>query len=325
MSEFARSTAGSLLLCWVGPALAEQPLSLGLEVTTGYDSNPAQSEAGMGLFFAQYAFDAARRMRLGGADLTFAASGWLRDYEAANDSHRLALRTDWSRATAQGAGLMTLSLAGAAYRDALVPADERDEAALTLRYDYILTARDTLGLMGETRRLAYRNASLPWSGRPGSSPRDHPSGSSNSSSNSSGRGREVEAVRRDDWLSGLGIDVTHHWSPVLATVFSLAGARRDSPVSAEAYDRHGLGLVMRIEPAASWRLELGLGWSRTRYDQAPRQQEREDIQRTLGLAVRRNLGRSEWFCGLDWLDSDSSIAGRSFRQEVTECGLAWSF
>lgn len=315
--EFIRRIAWPLALLAACPVMADQAMRLGGEVTAGYDSNPAQSHDGPELAFAQYAFDAARQTRLGESDLTVGVSGRYRDYEAANDNYRLTLHADWAHETAQGAGLVTLSVAGAAYRDALVPADERDEAALAVRYHHTLTARDTLGLIGEVRRLAYRNPSLPWAGRPGS-------GFDVQSSGRSARGRGV-AVRRDDWLSGLELDATHHWSPTLSTLFSLVAARRDSPVPVDAYDRHGVGLLVRVEPMAAWRLEMGLGWSRTRYDQAPRQLERDDIQRTAGLALRRTLGPREIFCGVDWLDSDSTISERSFQQRVTQCGLAWSF
>ena len=317
-----RPLACSLLLLTSGSSLAAPAPSsdteIGGEISAGYDSNPAQSHDGPELAFARIAIAAARQMRLGGSELTVGASGWFRDNESDNDSSRLTLRTDWSRETAQGAGLLTLAVAGAAYRDALVPADERNEAALTLRYDHSLTARDTLGLLGETRRLAYINPALPWSGRPGSAP-------SGRASNRSEHGRAPAALRRDDWLSSLGLDATHHWSPTLATVLTLAVARCDSTVSVEAYSRRGIELLMRVAPAPKWHLEFGLGWALNQYDQAPQQQEREDIQHAAELALRHTIGHSEWFCRLDWLDSNSTHAEQSFQQQVIGCGLARSF
>ncbi|AFL75787.1 hypothetical protein [Thiocystis violascens] len=163
-----RTLACALCLFANGPVMADPALRLDGEIDVGYDSNPAQSDTGPALAFMRYAFDLARQTRLIGAALTVGASGWYRDNEADNDSSRLTLGADWSRTIAEGAGQLTLALAGSAYRDALVPADSRNEAALTLRYDHTLTARDTLGLTVESRRLAYRDASLPWSGRPGS-------------------------------------------------------------------------------------------------------------------------------------------------------------
>ncbi|AFL75786.1 hypothetical protein [Thiocystis violascens] len=93
----------------------------------------------------------------------------------------------------------------------------------------------------------------------------------------------------------------------------------------EGYARHGASLLARFEPAAQWRIEGSLGWARNLYDQAPQQRKRDDRKGSGGLALYRMIGRHEWFCRLDWLDSDSTAPGQSFRQEVTACGLAWSF
>lgn len=317
----ARAFAWTLLFASaavLGASATQAETRIHGELTAGYDSNPAQSHAGSALAFAEIAVAAAHRIHLDESGLTLGASGAFRDYAADNDSTRLTLSADWSRETAQGVGLLTLAVAGTLYRDALVPADERDEAALTLGYDHAPTARDTFGLLIETRRLDYLNASLPWSGRPGSNRYGRVP-------NRPERGNAVAAMLRDDWLSSLGFDATHHWSPRFATVFSLAAARCDSTVALESYARRRAALLIRVEPAAKWRLELGIEWARNRYDQAPQQQERDDLQRAAHLSLRRAFGRCEWFCGLDWLDNDSTLRAQSFRQQVTACGLAWSF
>ena len=108
-------------------------------------------------------------------------------------------------------------------------------------------------------------------------------------------------------------------------MLSFALVRHDSPLPVEAYRRSGVGLMVRFDQVRRWNLEMGLGWSNSRYDRAPRRQEREDIQWTAGVAARRPLGSSELSCSLTWLDSDSTLVARSFRQQVTQCGLSWSF
>jgi hypothetical protein len=315
----ARRCTLPLALLAAGPILAA-PLSGELEgdVSAGYDSNPAQSHEATGLAFARYVFAAVQPIGLGGADVSLGASGFYTDYEAANDNYRFALNADWSGTWPDDSGVMTLSAAVAAYRDALVPADARNEAALTLRYERILTARDSLNLTAEIRQLAYIYPSLPWAGRPGSGP-------SLPAASQSGRARGGLAVRRTDLLSGLGIDVTHAWSPTLTSVLSAAITRCNSPVPVDAYVRSGAGFQIRAEPAVAWSLELGLGWSRTAYDRAPQQQERVDNELAAGLTLRRTIDQAALFCSLDWINSQSTIATRAFRQQVTQCGLSWSF
>jgi hypothetical protein len=311
-----------LLLIALGPSAAQPVLSVGGELSAGYDSNPAQSAGGPGLAFIRAALDAAQAHRLGNADLTLGVNAWYRDYEADNDSYRLSAVLDWTRLTAAGAGQLGLSAAGAVYRDALVAADERNEAALTLRYDHTLTARDAVAATAEVRWLAYRNASLPWAGRPGSGAGNGFGGPPSASSERRGK---AEPEGRDDRLAGLELGARHHWSPKVESLISVVYARNHSPVPVEAYTRAGVGLSVRAEPVAHWRVQAGIGWSRTRYDRAPRRRERTDFQHDVGVAVSRALGDSAVFCGVDWLRSDSTIGERSFRQTVTECGLSHAF
>ncbi|NEX19961.1 hypothetical protein G3480_06480 [Thiorhodococcus mannitoliphagus] len=302
-----------------GPtSILADPLQLGLDLSAGYDTNPAQSQEGPELAFARYAVTLSRPIPWNESNLGLSIGGWYRDYEAANDSYRLTLGADWQHDLWEGLGLLRLALEGAAYRDALVPADERDEIAVTARVARILNARATLGLTAEARRLAYRNASLPWSGRPGSSR----AGASAGRSESAGMGL---ATRRDDDLFGVGLDLSYDWAPEVATRLSLTAARCDSPVPVQAYWRHGVGLDVETIPRASWRLSLGLSLSRTAYDRAPRRDTRTDDQLGASLALRRDLGEVEGFCALAWLKSDSTVESRSFRQWVSSCGLAWSY
>ena len=312
-------------------AVAGDGFDLNGVMALGFDSNPAQSRSGPELAFARYAFDARRAWSDAGGRLALEGSGWYRDYEAANDAYRLALGGAWSRETAAGLGSWRIGLAGVAYRDALVPDDERNEAALEIRYDRLLSARHSLSLNVEVRRLDYLNASLPWAGRPGSGALSGAGPAEPEPAvrgQGAGGGRGALAVRRNDRLLAVGLDFARHWSPDVSTRFSLSYADNDSPVRLEGYARPGLGARLQVKLDHAWRLDAELAWSLTRYDAAPRRLTREDRQVSLGLAARRALGgterRGEFHCALDWLDSDSTLEPYAFRQWVTQCGLSWS-
>jgi hypothetical protein len=331
-----RGWSGLLSAAWLSAAAAAAapPWPEGeAELAFGYDSNPAQSADGPGLAFVRLAFDAARAWPRGEAELSVGADGWYTDQEGPNDNLRLALHTDWTRSTAGGLGRLTLGATGALYRDDLVPADARNEAAVSLRYARTLGPRDSASATAEVRWLDYIYPSLPWAGRPGSGPAN-PTVSANAADAAMHTGPEAQgthsgnpqgglAVRRTDRLSGLALDATHDWTPRAAVTLSGAFARCDSPTPVNAYARAGLGLLLRTDLAATWPLEVGVGWSRTRYDRAPRQLERVDTELTAGLSLRHSLGPAEAHCGLNWVHSDSTAPGRSFRQQVVRCGLAW--
>jgi len=308
---------------------AANDLQLEGSIGLGFDSNPAQTHTGTELAFARYAVEAGRSWSTSdGPVFNLGGRGWYRDYEAANDAYGLDLFGEWSRESASGLGLWQLDLSAGGYRDALVPADERDEAAIGLRYDHLLSARYTLGLSTDVRRLDYLHAALPWTGRPGSTSK---AGSKRATSlDETDRNLSSRFARhRDDTRLEFGLDVTRHWSPGLSTRFALAYAENDSSVHLESYRRPGLGGSLRLEPSEDWRLEAGFNWSLTRYTRTPSHHEREDSEFGLSLAVSRRLNPpvgdgAEWRCRLEWLGNDSTLADYSFQQWVTECGLSWS-
>ncbi|MBB1075860.1 hypothetical protein HUU62_15765 [Rhodoferax sp. 4810] len=297
-------------------------------VTLGYDSNPAQTADATARAFVHTAVSAATHPT---AAVTVGLDGWWRHYDSADTTARVEFHADWSAETAHGLGVVTATLAAAAFRDTLVPADERNEIAFLLRYDHVLTARDMLGISGELRQLNYLHRVLPWAGRPGAAPpQPAPRQADWSSAPSPPHlppppAASVEALKRTDLLTQLGFDATHHWSATVASVLTLTLGHCASSLSPETYTQHGVGGVLRLEPARRWQLELGLDWKHLRYDQAPQQRQRRDAQRAASIALRRDFAHSSGTCRLDWLDSDSNYTERTFQQQVFSCGLDWEF
>ncbi len=305
-------------------AVAE-PFETDIELVLGHDSNPAQRRDGPELAFARYGLEVERRAGLGAGELSAGLNAWYRDYEGSNDSSLVMLEAGWSRDLQKGLGALGLDLEGGFYRDALVPADERNEARLSIRYDRLLSARDELGLWGELRWLSYRNASFPWQGRPGSGPNlqsGSGSGLGQGAGSQGGAGGGPRPQRRDDRIAALGLEFSRFWMATLSSSLVLNIARRESPVPVEAYDQYGADLRIRFEPAARWQVEAGLGWQWTGYDQAPRGLQRDDERLTAFAAVSRSLGAGEILCDLSHRDNASSIDAKSFRQTVTQCGYS---
>ncbi|PQJ96376.1 hypothetical protein, partial [Chromatium okenii] len=273
---------------------ATAPFDFSGKVSGGYDSNPAQTNVNQGFAFVHTDLDAAYHAS---DALTVGINGWNRDFTANNLMSRLTLYSDWAHDIAQGLGLLTVSLAAAAYRDRIVPADERDEMALMLRYDHILDARNNLSISGELRQLAYQQAALPWAGRPGSDPREHEMRERNPIKPLEIMQNGADASGRTDWQTATRLDLTHYWSPTRSSVLTVSIDRCASPIATEAFMRHNIGGVLRWEPRPKWSLEFNFDWSRLRYDAAPQQHERIDLQRGLGIELRRRIDlNSAWFC-----------------------------
>jgi len=337
------------LLCTAAVMAAPEPMApsaaLSAEFGLGFDSNPAQSSDGAAFGFAQFDLGVQWQVR---DDVFFDAEGGYRDYAGANDNGTAAVRIDWIAAPeGPRSGPLTLSVEAGLYRDQLVSADARNELALSGRWQPLVTGRAELAVAGELRGQHYINRSLPWSGRPGSTV----SGSTRSAARARAASRKrqggqetgsdpntrmetgdtaapdmaagFEPRRRDDGLAAVTLDGAWYFSPLLTGLVTLGLVRRASTVPIDSYDSIAADLLLSRGSAAGWTLELGLGWYRTDYEQAPQDLRRRDEGRSLALAVRRSLGRAELSCSVSWLDNRSTLAIKSFDQTVTWCGLAW--
>lgn len=349
---------------WVGAACAlpwiffvcgakAQAVDVKASISPGYDSNPAQSQYDeQALAFVHYGLSAARRVRRDDVGLELAVSGWYRDYESANDSHRLTLGGDWSKRLDGGRSRLSIGVEGSTYRDQLVPEDERDETGLSLSYRRLFSARVEWGLSAQLRHSWYRNPSLPWSGRPdsgGGTPgrsvgapdsnltrSDEPgqsSGQRPGSGEGSGSGGEFGslpplpvATERDDDFVAVGFDATYYWSPALSATLDLMLARNDSSQRLETHDRYAAALSLAYQPASEWRLGVSLAWDGYRYRELPQGfPRRNDDRLSVAASVTRFVGDGELFCRVRFVDNDSNVLGQSYDQTVSRCGLAWHF
>ncbi|MBK1649180.1 hypothetical protein [Rhabdochromatium marinum] len=302
---------------------ADQPLTTALSL--GYDSNPAQRQDGPELGFAQVAMGLRYALLQGwslGGDL------WLRDAAGANDSGRL----DWDVAWLGRLGRSQLNVWGTGgwYRDQLVPADERNETALGVLLTRALTARLDTSLLGERRWFAYRHRVLPWVGRPsGLSPKKGSAGMPGPHGPGAGgpgnQGDSFSARRRADRLDALALDTTWLVSARLSLTVGLDQGWRHSSIPLDAYHQTGARLILSFDPSDRFSLSAEVGSARLDYQHAPRQLERLDRPRWLGLELWHWRDPGAWFCGLEWLDSRSTLDAEAFTQWVGHCGYQHDF
>lgn len=142
---------------------------------------------------------------------------------------------------------------------------------------------------------------------------------------SGGRPSDLTPQRRADRLDSLALETTWLASPRLHLTLGLDRAWRHSTIALDAYDQQGVRLILGFDPNAVISLSAEAGWSRLDYQQAPQQIERVDHQRGLGVDLRYWLGQGAWFCGLDLLDSRSTVAVEAFTQWVGTCGYQHAF
>jgi hypothetical protein len=311
-------------------------------LSVGFDSNPAQSRNGPALGFAALALGVEQPLPLlQGLGLRLQGDVWLRDYAGPNDSGRL----DIGLMSSQLLGITQVDLwaEGGWYRDQLVTADERNENALGVLARRPLSARLDLMLFAERRWLDYRNLVLPWAGRPGgiglSLQGQRPElparsrhgaaldgigcgrGSANHSTLMQGDcAQRISPQQRKDRFDLLALETTWFPAAKLGLMLGLDSGWRKSSIALDSYRQQAVRLALTFDLTPNWRFSAETGLSRRDYWQAPQAIERVDHQGWLGIELHRWLADGALYCGLDLLDSRSTIEVEAFTQWSTECG-----
>jgi len=141
-------------------------VDLTADLTAGYDSNPALTDPSEDSGFSVYGLRAGQPFVLTddlGLDLS--VEGRYQDYWSVGDNYRVQADGSITYILADGRFLPSLMGEAAAYRDALIEADERNEAMVGIGADWIISSRLTLGFEETCRWLSYLNWAMPFSGK----------------------------------------------------------------------------------------------------------------------------------------------------------------
>ncbi|EGV19133.1 hypothetical protein [Thiocapsa marina] len=315
-------------MCTAGATDAQPPASVPIEgaIGTGYDSNPAQSSDGSGLFFADVALSIAGQMDRRMSGLDWRLDAWYQDYEGPDGIGRLAATGIWQTTLDRIPGALAVSTEAVLYRDEIIPADSRHELAVRGHFDRILTPRLDLMSFAELRWLDYLDPAYPWEGRPGPG-RTGPSRAGTSGGAHSATPSEWGGgvKHREDWLASLGVEGRWHLSADASGAMALSCARNSSSIVPDGYGACAADLSFTLMPAPRWQARIDAGWYRTDYERTRSGFRRQDTGSALGASLQWSAGPGEVLCELRWLENQSDLPIKSFQQTVTRCGLVWRF
>lgn len=313
------------LLCWPCSAAGFQAQ---VEARTGYDSNPALSEASEGSGFVHYIGRLHQFLDISKTALVdLFMDGGYQQYWQTGDNYRLICGGGISYPLAGGRVIPALLVEAGLWRDHLVEAEERNEYLLGLKADWFVNHWASLDVGAEWSWIRFQNPSRPFSGR-GQGRTGEPKGKGQ------GKGHVVDNVldrvypgRKDLMTSGL---LTLHIFPSSRWTVSLEGAYRnlDSSLSLESYQEYQGGIMLFWNLASSWRLEGGMGWARREYDRIPKgiKDIRKEDNSYFGLLQVRRFWRGMEFFGMwEWRRGQAPYHYTSYEQMVIQCGLSWSF
>ena len=301
------------------PALA---LDTDLEVSAGYDDNPAEVDEMDGSGFARYR---ARLMQsfsgdAKGADADIFLDAAYEHYFDLEDNYRLRAGGTLDIATGNDRFLPGLFAEVSAYRDDLVADDERDELLLGGFLEWLVDARLTLTLRQAFAWSDYRNrVSLPGQ-------RAHSMGKGK------GRGRqqqipvdELITYDRDDDIRSTEAAATWYVTPDVQADFSFQ--YRDVASSDDYESFQEVGGSARIgwfNPKVAEIFLTGF-WSKLDYEDAPEDIEREDDLYGFGIGANREMGKMTLYIRYDRTVNDSPVDGENYEKAVAQCGVIYSF
>ncbi|NQU15239.1 MAG: hypothetical protein HQ561_13890 [Desulfobacteraceae bacterium] len=317
------------------------------ELTAGYDSNPALSDPSDGSGFSVYGLGAGHVFTLSeDLALDLSVEGRYQDYWSVGDNYRVQAGTALSYVLAEGRFLPSLIGEVAAYRDALIEADERNEAMVGIRADWIVSNRLTLGFEQTFRWLGYLNWAKPFSGK----------GQGRQVDNGGKGGKTFSAASRPEgqWalppldqgprkengqlnklypprnnrlmVTGVGLDI--FILPSLTGRVYAAYGDLNSSLDMESFREIQSGVAFSWVPATQWRVGVEGVWYRTEYYSVPQNitcVRPTNITWSSGVQVSRFWGDFELFGQVGWKSGDAPLDYESYTQTVIQCGLSYSF
>jgi hypothetical protein len=288
----------------------------------GYDDNPAEvtDSDGSGVaryhvFLKQSVFKDAKDVD---ADLFF--DGVYEQYFDLDDNYRLQAGATLESRTLFERFLPGLFAEATAWRDVLVPDDERDELTLGGFVQWLVGARLTLSLQQSFAWTEFQNGvSFPgqrhyFVGK-GKGSRGHMQIS----------GEEWVIFPRDDDAMHTELTAVCYLSYHLQT--DLSFLYRDV-VSSDVFESfQEWGYSARIEWFFSEALELFMSgfWSTLDYDNAPQSIDRKDEFYGLSAGGKGSLGEFDFFIQFDQTINQSFVDGEDFRKVVVQCGASYAF
>ncbi|MBW1784730.1 MAG: hypothetical protein JRL30_28790, partial [Deltaproteobacteria bacterium] len=234
----------------------------------------------------------------------------------------------------------------AVYRDALVEADERNEAMIGISAKWIISSRLNLGFEQTYRWLNYRNWAKPFSGK-GQGRKSDKGGKGGKGASSgvrmdlpgktqpaaphSGQGKSPLNTfysPRDNRLLSTALDLDIFISaPLTARVYAAYGDLNSS-LDMESYREILAGVALSWFPAPQWLAGVEATWSRMEYHQIPKGMacvRSTNYIWSAELQVSRFWGNFEFFGALGWKSGDAPLDYETYSQTVIQCGLSYTF
>ncbi len=313
-----------LAIVWLLPFSMANALEPSVEISAGYDSNPAEVSEAEGSGIVQYRAQLAQPVwkNEAGAGLEFYLDTVYSQYLDFDDNYLLKAGTELSSALWRDRFRAGLFAEAASYRDDLVMEDEYNTLLVGGHLQWLADARLTLWLHETYSRVDYQNpVSLPGqrSYGLGMGKRKGPGGRNQGAEN------EWITYSQKDSIWSNELTATYATGPESQTDLSVLYRDVGSSSVFESYREVG-GFFQWVW-FASEHLEVYASgyWSRLEYDAAPGEVERSDDVYGFDLGGSLSLGSVKVFVQFDRETNDSPIVDEDYNKMVALCGVSYTY
>ena len=297
-------------------------LDTDLEVSIGYDDNPAEVEDMDGSGFTRYRAQLAQSFfkETEALDTALFFDAAYEQYFDLEDNYRLRAGATMDIASGSDRFLPGLFVEVAAYRDDLVADDERDELILGGFVQWLVDARLTLTLRQIFSRVDYRNrVSLPGQrtyvvGK-GKGPGGHHQLPVD----------ELITYARDDDIWFTETAATYYFTADVQADLSFQYRNVASSDNFESLQEYGGSARIGWFFPKAVELFFSGFWSKLDYDDAPQEIERKDDLYGFGVGANRTMGKITIYMQFDQTVNDSPVDGENYEKAVAQCGVVYSF
>ena len=322
-----KRTGYLFLLLTIGclfPLAPAGALDTDLEISVGYDDNPAEVDDMDGSGFARYRAQLTQSFfkETEAPDVDIFIDAAYEQYFDLENNYQLRAGASLDIPSGSDRFFPGLFAEAAAYRDDLVADDERDELILGGFVQWLVDARLTLTLRQAFAWSDYRNrVSLPGQ-------RAH------FVDRGKGKGPggrqplpvdDLITYARDDDIWSTEASATYYFTADIQADFSIQYRDVASSDEFESFQEYGgSARIGWFNPKVAEIFLTGF-WSKLDYEDAPQDIGREDDFYGFGIGANRQVGMITLYVRLDRTVNDSPVEGENYKKVVAECGLVYSF
>ncbi|QTA82190.1 Uncharacterized protein dnl_45610 [Desulfonema limicola] len=299
-------------------------LDLSLESAIGYNDNVPKISEKQGSGFSLYQVNISQPLKLNISTLetSIFAQGAYNDYFRVRDNYYLNAGAAFSLPLYNARIIPGIFSDILVFRDNFLEKDSKNELSAGISAQWILSARTTLGIRQTWQWSDYIEDTAPF---PGFSPHNENTAENKYKMDKQPGPADNLLESRDDRIQTTGIEGIYYFSPELHADFLAEHTRVDSSIDIESYKENKISGYLVKTISSLWEFSLAGSFGHSDYKSIPGRNDRQDTTWNTQIRCTYFIKSLELRFQYQWEYNDSDEINESYHQQVTQCGLIFSF